>query len=300
MTRCATIFVFLILAVAGISVAGPSSALAATGYSIEEAKVYVKTKNWNGLLAYAQGWTQVAPKDPDAWEFLGIAYGSKDLHIGLERPREALDAFRHAVTLKPVFPEVWNALGLVAREIGRYDEAIDALTRATQQAPSKANYWHNLAGTYAGTRKYSLALNALNGMERACRSDVEWYFLANDFQALGTASDPQLYSRAIGAYRRALQLNPRFAAAWNNMGATEQLRGNVQAALTDYQRASALGDPAGANNYNNLKSAIASSSAAAQPQCTLYVPGGGGSTPMGQRRRVPCTQFGPSPWTPLP
>lgn len=62
--------------------------------------------------------------------------------------------------------------------------------------------------------------------------------------------------QAATAYRQALRLDPGYAAAWNNLGALEGDRGNMAAALNDYQRASALGDPLGAGNYAKLRRAI--------------------------------------------
>jgi len=100
----------------------------------------VQSKDWNGLLSYAQGWTQAEPENATAWFYLGNTYG-----IGLNDPASAAPAFKHAVSINPNWPEAWNALGQVYAASGRYQQAADALSRATQLAPERPSYWNNLA-----------------------------------------------------------------------------------------------------------------------------------------------------------
>jgi tetratricopeptide (TPR) repeat protein len=80
---------------------------------------------------------------------------------------------------------------------------------------------------------------------------LEWYNLANGFSV---ADEPKA---AAAAYRKALQLKPDYAPAWNNLGSLELSSGDTQAALNDFQRASALGDALGASNHSRLQQALA-------------------------------------------
>lgn len=72
------------------------SALAQTGYSVEGANRYVRTKDWNGLGQYATAWTKVEPNNPTAWYYLGNNYAT-----GLQQPDAAIPAFQQVVRLDP-------------------------------------------------------------------------------------------------------------------------------------------------------------------------------------------------------
>lgn len=163
------------------------------------------------------------------------------------------------MALQQKWPEAWNALGFVNVELKRYDEAAKAFTRAVEQAPAKASYWNSLAAVYSYQNRLSLTVKTLQGEQRAIAGSsafVDWYNLANGFCTM------QEFTLAAAAYRRTIQLNPGYGPAWNNLGTIEGVAGNTQAALNDYQRASALGDEAGATNYSRLQQAIAAAAAA--------------------------------------
>jgi len=75
--------------------------------------------------------------------------------------------------------------------------------------------------------------------------------MGNDFAALGRLTD------AMSAYQKALQTNPQYGDAWNNLGVIEQERGNANAALEDYRRAASMGDFLGQSNASNLQAGLA-------------------------------------------
>jgi tetratricopeptide (TPR) repeat protein len=218
-------------------------------YTIDAANVLVRAHDWEGLLRYATAWTKAAPNEPMGWFYLGNTYG-----IGLKRPEQAAPAFQHAVSLRPNWPEAWNALGMVSVELKRYDDAVKAFSRATEQAPARSNYWNSLAAAYSYQNRPSMAVQALEGEQRALTANssaAEWLNLGNGFLTM------QEFQPAASAYRRALTLDPADGSAWNNLGALEGALGNTNAALADYQRASRLGNQLGANNYARLQQTIA-------------------------------------------
>jgi tetratricopeptide (TPR) repeat protein len=226
-----------------------SQASGASAYSIATANGYVNAQDWNGLLRYSTAWTQAEPNTPMAWFYLGNTYARE-----FNQPSRALPAFERAVALQPIWPAAWNALGFINVQLKHYDEAATAFTRAVQQAPAKANYWNSLAAAYSYQNRFLLAVKALEDEQRAIAGStefVEWYNLANGLCSM------EEFAAAAAAYRRALQLKPDYAPAWNNLGSIESVAGNTRAALDDYQRASALGDGSGANNYARLQQAIA-------------------------------------------
>jgi tetratricopeptide (TPR) repeat protein len=221
---------------------------AADSHTMQKANSYVTARDWDGLLRYSLEWTRAEPGVPMAWFYLGNAYGQ-----ALKKPEQAQSAFERAVALQPKWPAAWNALGFVHVELKQYDKAIEAFTHAVEQAPTRANYWNSLAAAYSYQNRLSQAVKTLEEEQRAIAgsdSFVDWYNLGNGFCTL------EEFKNAAAAYRRALQLKPDYGPAWNNLGTIEGVAGNTQAALNDYQRASALGDQSGAVNYRRLQQAI--------------------------------------------
>jgi tetratricopeptide (TPR) repeat protein len=233
------------------------SAVAAGAYDIRQANEFVRNQDWQGLLRYAQAWTRAEPKTPMAWFYLGAT-----LDRQFKKPEQAAPALEKAVAMQHVWPQAWNALGFVYVELKRSGDSAKAFSNAAQQAPENPHYWGNLAAALSFQNKLSATLDALENQRRALGSStsfVEWYNLGNGFFVMGD------YENATAAYRRAIQLNPNYADVWNNIGALEGSSGNTQAALNDYQRAAALGDPVGRNNYQRLQNAIAAANRPEQP-----------------------------------
>jgi tetratricopeptide (TPR) repeat protein len=238
-----------------------SSSSAADGYDISHANEFVRNQDWQGLLRYSQAWTRAEPNTPMAWFYLGAT-----LDRQFKQPEQAAPALEKAVAMQHVWPQAWNALGFVYIELKRPDDSSKAFSNAAQQAPNNPHYWGNLAAALSFQNKLSATLDALEHQRRALGSStsfIEWYNLGNGFFAMGDDDN------AKAAYQRTIQLNPNYADVWNNLGALEAGSGNTQAALNDYQRAAALGDPVGRNNYQRLQNAIAAANRPEQPMDAL-------------------------------
>jgi tetratricopeptide (TPR) repeat protein len=225
------------------------------GYSLAGANGYVARQDWNGLLAYTRSWTRANPNEPLAWYYMGQTYGSK-----LNRQVEAANAFERAVALKPHWPEAWWALGYTDMQLKRYPEAQRAVSTAVEQAPDRLNYRNGLAAVYSYLNRWDDVVRTLDDeekvMERVRTGANDWYNLG-----LAFFNSKQL-KQAEGAYNRTVKLNPGLAVAWTNLGATEQLLGNSQAALAGYQRGASLGDHISVEDYAQLHQALTAPPAA--------------------------------------
>ncbi|MDP2046720.1 MAG: trypsin-like peptidase domain-containing protein, partial [Deltaproteobacteria bacterium] len=71
----------------------------------DRAKALEKSRDWPGLLAHCRRWTQAEPRNDFAWFDLGFAYAN------LGRHREAVEAYREALRLKPDDADAWINLG---------------------------------------------------------------------------------------------------------------------------------------------------------------------------------------------
>jgi tetratricopeptide (TPR) repeat protein len=225
-------------------------------YTPKQANAYIAAHDGQGALRYATAWTKAEPNNYFAWGALGAAYG-----IGLQQPANAITAFQRALTIRPDAPECLNAMGIEYVNLKNYAEATKVLKRATEKAPTRANYWNDLAAVYSYQNQRNLALEALDNSQKFAgpgANYTDWYNMGNGFYKL------QDYPKALFAFQQAVRLNPRYGNAWNNLGTTQQWLGNASEALRAYKQAGAMGDPLGSKNYTQLNNAILAAQQAAR------------------------------------
>lgn len=283
---CCTLLIFAILS--------PANIRAATNYSDTGARSYYAAHDWDGLLRYATAWSQAEPSNASPLDWLAGAY--HEIH----RPDLEAKAYERFVQLMPNDAMGWNALGAVDSQLNRYVKAVSALTHAVRLAPGKINYWIYLAsadswlascvspGLRLCARDRAAAIKALQDGRRyggpSARSD-QWYNLGNSFADFADFDD------AASAYKQAAHMNPGDGNAWNNLGWAESWRGNNTAALHAYQRASALGNQAGAKNYYALQQWLSDRSAS-NTASVHYRRRGNGCGIVSDDNQVACNNAG--------
>jgi tetratricopeptide (TPR) repeat protein len=284
-----------LFAVAMVLLADVSCCLAAPSYSEAGLTPYINRSDWHGLLAYTQAWTQAEPNNPIAWYDLGKTYGA-----GLQQPREAAAAFRHAVALRPQWPQAWAMVALNCNQSGQYEAAIAPAKQAIAQAPDQPKYWNLLAVAYSNLPKHNDEVLATLRGERAHMSQAsadDWFYLGLAFDNAGSIMDHEPFREAISAYTQSLDRNSKNASAWNNRGAAEESLGNDTAALSDFRHASQLGLARATDNFNQLKHRLAAHAAAqaggvSAPRCAPNL----AYTPDGHHgMQVYCNTYGSRP-----
>jgi tetratricopeptide (TPR) repeat protein len=214
-------------------------------YSSDRVQTLLTSGDAGAAVRYAAGWTRAEPNNDNAWGALGTAYGA-----GLHRPDKAIPAFKYALAINPYSPQNYNALGEAYLAQQKFNAAADAFEHASDLAPLKSVYWNNLAAAYMALDQPDQALGALKKNEVVAAPHGTWI----DWYNLGVAYDKlKAYEKAVTAYNRALQLNPRGATVWTSLGAAEQALGRRESAAEHYQIAIALGDKAGVQKYAKLQ-----------------------------------------------
>jgi len=165
-----------------------------------------KRKDWPGLLDWGRQWAKADPKNADAWFVLGKAYGK------LNRPSDAIDAYRQSLSINQEDSGVWNNLGTTYLDLNRPNDALDAFRRVLLIDPEDSMVWYNLGITYSYTKRF------------------------ND---------------AIKAYHQALRSNPEHPDIWNNLAVAYHFAGNRSAALDAVKILQRL-DPERAERIFNL------------------------------------------------
>jgi Predicted integral membrane protein len=111
----------------------------------------------------AENALRLAPDLPDAQGAMGLYY-----YYCLRDFEGALTRLEAARQLAPNDWKLIGAMSLVKRRQGKLDEAIALQIQASQLDPLNEDLWVNLARSYAGIRKFDLALNAV---DRALKID---------------------------------------------------------------------------------------------------------------------------------
>jgi tetratricopeptide (TPR) repeat protein len=219
------------------------------GYSSERVQAYLTAGDAGSALHYALNWSKAEPNNDNAWASLGLTYAA-----GLRRPDKAIPALRYSLAINPYSPPNFNALGEAYLAVRKYSAAADAFEQAAQLAPLKSIYWNNLATAFAGLEQRDNALAALKKNEVVAAPHGSWI----DWYNLGTAyKNLQAYEKAVSAYNRALESNPRSATVWTSLGGAEQALGQFDSAAEHYKLGMALGDKTGAQAYAKLQSGAA-------------------------------------------
>jgi tetratricopeptide (TPR) repeat protein len=99
---------------------------------LDRAKALEKAQDWHGMLAWCRRWTQAEPGNDSAWFSLGVVYGQ------LSRYREAIEAYRESLRLKPDYTNVWEGLALSYAISGNRSAALEAVKELRRYDPQKA------------------------------------------------------------------------------------------------------------------------------------------------------------------
>jgi cytochrome c-type biogenesis protein CcmH/NrfG len=78
------------------------------------------------------------PKNVQAWVQLGNDY------FDTQQRQKAIDAYQHALELKPDDPNVLTDQGVMFREVGQFDRAVANFQKANQVDPSHMQSLYNL------------------------------------------------------------------------------------------------------------------------------------------------------------
>ncbi len=179
------------------------------------APIYVNKGERGRAVSLMREGVRTLPDDPHIQEALGRAL------LADGRPEEAVAAFQRALDLDTGWPMIHANLGLAYGTLGRHREAAGELERAVA------------------------ILLPLRNDFRVKNDLVETLFqLGLSLTALGMPDD------ASRRYETALEIDPKHAGAWLNLGSIRAGAGDVEGALDAFRRVLGItpGDPKALNN----------------------------------------------------
>jgi len=193
-----------------------------------------------GMLAAQVGRFDVAARCMAAAAVLAPDVPDQHLHRAmvlerLDRPAEAVFAYRHALALRAGPPHAFFNLGVLLRRLGRAAEAAEAFAQSVAGDPAQAPAHLNLgelrlaAGDAAGAAAAFEAASRLDDGHAAV-----WMGLATARQRLGDLDG------AVAALRRAIPLRPHDEALPATLGVLLQTLRRHREAVNAFHRAVVL------------------------------------------------------------
>lgn len=156
----------------------------------------------------------------------------------------AAQIYRQIVDHEPANADAWQLLGVIARQTGKHDLALQLLSTALQHNPRHAPA---LANHAILLRESGDLTAARRQAEAGLRADPA---CADVHSAMGGVCQAERdYETALRHFRRALQLQPGQAELYNNIAAAEQRLDHLPAAYAAITEALRL-DPEAAHFYN--------------------------------------------------
>jgi tetratricopeptide (TPR) repeat protein len=172
----------------------------------------------------AQRAVQVDPNHAPSWSKLGqvLRY--------VKRYEEALQAYDRSLALQPDSGWVINGKGIAYERMGRYEEALECYRRAADAGVWLAYFNQANIMVRLGRNEEAVPL-----LEKATRVNPDH---AKSWARLGSAlRSLKRLNEALSAHRQATRLEPDYAWAWNEQGITLEMMGQYEEALQAYQQA---------------------------------------------------------------
>lgn len=161
---------------------------------------------------------------------------------------EAQQIYRDALRIAPDNADAMHLLGTIAYQQGKYESALDQISKALACKPTGAMYG-NLGLIYQALDNPDAAVACFR---EALALDPEDAFTYNNL-GIVMRSRGKL-AAAVESFLKALAIRPAYAAAYCNLGATLHDQGHLHQAIECYETAVTI-DPQYAMAYNNLGNA---------------------------------------------
>ena len=171
-----------------------------------------------GLLTWQQAgiyrdletlWRDTLVKNPDCW----LAHNNLGLLLKNQgRIEEAMEHYHQAIQINPNYFEVLNNLGAVLADKGQFDEAIENYYKAIQIIPNFYEALDNLGVALAAKGRFDEAIENFRQAIQVNSNRPETFFHLG--MTLSQSGRPR---EAVAQYREALRLNPNLAGALNNL-----------------------------------------------------------------------------------
>lgn len=190
-----------------------------------------------------------------------------DLHYNMAnalrdqgKTAEAIQYYKQTLVLQPKYHKAMNNLGNLLYAEGDVSEGLEYLREAIAQAPKEAHYQANFSNIAKKLNKNSEAIAALRlAIELKPEYAPYQYNLGNLLRMCQLEDSRSISPAEIEiAYKRAIELDPEFTDAWNNLAGFFSDNNRDEDAITIYQK-TVIMEPKNWQLHFNLASRLQSS-----------------------------------------
>ncbi|MBT3368559.1 MAG: tetratricopeptide repeat protein [Nitrospina sp.] len=187
---------------------------------------------------------RVEPDQPEALHALGI------IAFQLKKYENAGSLIGKAIENKPKVPQFYYNLGLVFVSLKRQKKAIQAFQKAIEIKPDYADAYYNLGLALKKHHQFEEAVLNFKHVIKLTPDDADAYYnLGNTYEALDR------YEAAVENYQLAIEENRAFAGALNNLALVLKAMGRIDEAIRHFREALRL-KPGLAEAHWNLSLAL--------------------------------------------
>jgi len=218
-----------------------------------------------------------------AYTYLANLYKEKG------RQGDAVDVLLEAFRNNPQSYRIMTSYGIALIDAGRNDEALDVLNKAVEIIDFDPEAWNYIGVAHWNKGELDAALKAY---EKALAIDNNYAIVFNNLGSLHLSEflkgkRPEPLSKAVADFRRAIELDPIYASAWNGLGAALKMSGDVDGALAAWKKAVELKPDFSYPLYNlGLILLSRGDKAQALVYLTKYKDGSYASLPFNERQKL--------------
>ncbi|MFL5342795.1 MAG: protein kinase domain-containing protein [Gemmataceae bacterium] len=155
----------------------------------------------------AKVWEEVIKESPGQ---AILHYNLGNARAKLHRHRDAIAAYQRALALDPLYAEAWCNLGLLLRDLGRFDEAVGKLTRGHEIGSRRPDWRYPSAAWLSNAAELRSRDAPLQAVLHGQPADVAELLRLAAF-AFGLKHDPVV---ALALIQRAAEQKPALRANW--------------------------------------------------------------------------------------
>ena len=169
-----------------------------------------------------------------------------------KRPGDAEAVLREAYACNPGSFRIMTAFGINMIDNGRFDEAIDLLEKSLGIIDFDPETWNYLGVAYWNKGLY---VEALKAYDQALSLDLNYAIVFNNRGSLYLSRylkgrQAEDLARATKDFRKAVELDPKYASAHNGLGVSLSKSGDIDGAIAAWKKAVELKPDFGFALYN--------------------------------------------------
>ncbi len=193
----------------------------------QQAQLSYEQKNWQEAINLCQQALQINPSLAQAYKIWGNALQQLGQHD------QALALYSKALTINPDFAEVYANVGSIYARQKNWQQALSYYQKAVNINPNLAAVYRNIAKIFREVGQNEQATQAtyqaLN-IEPEKATFQEYYTIGNELLQQGQTS------QAINCFRRAIENNPNYIQAYQQLAEIAQQQGEWQEAGSYYRK----------------------------------------------------------------